>query len=236
MEMKKNVFYILLLLLTFTMTFTSCDDDSSAGVTSITYYPVLTLNGDATLYVDKGSTFVDPGCAGEMNGEDISSSVVTSGTVNTAKSGVYTLTYSASNKDGFSASVSRRVIVTDPNDAHEGVFVSDAANSTRDYNGAQTKFGGNYEVIITNNDDGTYHVKDLLGGWYSQRAGYGDNYNMEGDVTIAADGTMTLLNSLIGGWGDSLVDFSGKFDAAASTYTWDAEYVSSMKFHVVLSK
>lgn len=163
--MKKNLFYIMLLLLTSSVTFTSCDDDSTAGVTSITYYPVLSLNGDATLHVDKGSAFVDPGCAAEMNGEDISSSVVVSGSVNTAKSGIYTLTYSASNDDGFSASVSRRVIVTDPNDAHEGLFVSDAANSVRDYNGAQTKFGGSYEVVITNNDDGTYHVTDLLGGW-----------------------------------------------------------------------
>lgn len=59
---------------------------------------------------------------------------------------------------------------------------------------------------------------------------------MEGDVKFAEDGTMTLLNSLIGGWGDSLVGFSGKFDAASSSYTWDAEYVSSMKFHVVLNK
>ncbi len=31
---------------------------------------------------------------------------------------------------------------------------------------------------------------------------------MEGDVKFAEDGTMTLLNSLIGGWGDSLVGFS----------------------------
>ena len=38
--MKKNIFYIMLLLLTSAVSFTSCDDDSSAGVTSITYYPV----------------------------------------------------------------------------------------------------------------------------------------------------------------------------------------------------
>lgn len=235
MKMKKNIFYIMLLLLTSATTLTSCDDDSSAGVTRITYYPVLTLQGEATMHVDKGTTFNDPGCSAEMNGEDVTSQVVTSGTVNTAKSGVYTVTYSAVNADGFSASTSRTVIVTDPNDVKEGVFHSDPA-SFRDYNGAQVAFGSDFEVVITNNDNGTYHVTDLLGGWYSQRIGYGDNYNMEGDVTIADDGTMTLLNSLIGGWGDSLVDFSGKFDAATSTYTWDAEYVSSMKFHVVLGK
>ena len=94
--MKKNIFYIMLLLLTSAVSFTSCDDDSSAGVTSITYYPVLTLKGDATMYADKGAAFTDPGCAGELNGEDISSQLVVTGTVNTAKSGIYTLTYSAS--------------------------------------------------------------------------------------------------------------------------------------------
>lgn len=233
-EMKKNIFYVMLLLLTSAVTFSSCDNDSSAGFTRITYYPVLSLNGDATMHVDKGSAFVDPGCAAELNGEDVSSSVTVGGSVNPEKSGVYTLTYSVVNEDGFCASISRKVIVTDPKDAKEGVFYTDA-NSYRDYSG-QKAFGDNYEVVITNNDDGTYHVDDLFGGWYSQRAGYGTNYNMAGDVSFAEDGTMTLKNSLVAGWGDSLVGFSGKFDAASGSYTWDAEYVSSMKFHVALSK
>lgn len=229
--MKKNIFYIMLLLLASATTFTSCDDESSAGVTRITYYPVLTLQGDGTMHVDKGTTFVDPGCAAEMNGEDFSSQVVVSGTVNTAKSGIYTLTYSAVNADGFSAYTSRTVIVTDPKDAKEGVFVTSSVTC----NGS-TKYDGNYDIVITSNDDGTYHVSDLLGGWYAQGRGYGDNYAMNGNVSFAEDGSMTLLDSSIAGWGDSLVDFSGKFDAATSTYTWDAEYVSSMKFHVVLGK
>lgn len=231
MKMKKNIFYIMLLLLTSAAAFTSCDDDSSAGVTRITYYPVLTLKGDATMHVDKGAAFNDPGCAAEMNGEDVTAQVVASGAVNTAKSGVYTITYSCVNADGFSASTSRTVIVTDPNDAKEGVFTTSSVTC----NGSN-KYDGNYEIVITSNDDGTYRVSDLLGGWYDQGRGYGSNYAMTGNVSFAGDGTMTLLNSFIGGWGDSLVDFSGKFDAATSTYTWDAEYVSSMKFHVVLGK
>ena len=153
--MKKNIFYIMLLLLTSAVSFTSCDDDSSAGVTSITYYPVLTLKGDATIYADKGAAFTDPGCAGDLNGEDISSQLKVTGTVDTSKSGIYTLTYSATNADGFSASVSRTVIVTDPADAKEGVFYTDAANSYRDYSGNKA-FGDNFEVIIINNGDGTF--------------------------------------------------------------------------------
>lgn len=229
--MKKNIFYIMLLLLTSAVTFSSCDDDSSAGVTKITYYPVLTLNGDATMYVDKGAAFTDPGCAGEMNGEDISSQIKVSGSVDTSKSGIYTLTYSATNADGFSASASRTVVVTDPTDAHEGVFTTTSVTC----NGSN-KYDGHYEIIILGNGDGTYSVTDLLGGWYAQGRAYGDNYAMKGVVTIADDGTMTLKSSHIAGWGDSLVDFSGKYDAATGTYTWDSEYVQSMKFHIVLGK
>ena len=229
--MKKNIFYIMLLLLTSAATFTSCDNDSSAGVTRITYYPVLTLQGDATMHVDKGTAFADPGCKAELNGEDITSQVVTNSNVDTSKSGVYTVTYSAVNSDGFSASASRTVIVTNPADAKEGVFTTSALTC----NGS-TKYAGNYDIVITSNDNGTYHVTDLLGGWYAQGRGYGDNYAMVGNVSFAEDGSMNLVDSEIAGWGDSLVDFSGKFDSSTGSYTWDATYVSSMVFHVELSK
>lgn len=234
--MKKNIFYMMLMLLVSVVTFTSCDDDSSAGHTRITYYPVLKMLGDETIYLDKGATFTDPGCTAELNGEDVTSQIEVKGSVNTAKSGIYNLNYSVVNVDGFSASASRTVIVTDPNDATEGFFYSDGENSYREYNGANTTFGRNFEVIIINNGDGTYHVEDLLGGWYSQRAGYGTNYNMDGTIAMDSEGNLTLISSLIGGWKDGLVDFSGKFDAATGTYIWDAEYVQEMKFHVVLSK
>lgn len=233
--MKKNIFYIMLMLLTSAVTFSSCDNDSSAGTTRITYYPVLSLNGLSQMEVDKGSTFTDPGCAAEMNGEDISSQVVVTGTVDTSKSGVYTLTYSATNADGFSASTSRTVVVTDPTDPKEGVFRTDA-NSYRDY-GGQKAFGASYQVVITANTDGSYHATDLFGGWYSQRAGYGSNYNMVGNFTVVDDGTLSLVNSQIAGWGDSLDDLVGSFDAATGTYIWDAYYYGSeMVFHVILSK
>lgn len=231
--MRKNIFYIMLLA-ALTFSFTSCENNSSEGLTRITYYPVLTMQGDATMYVDKGTSFNDPGCTAELNGEDVSSQINVNSNVNAAKSGVYTVTYSVTNEDGFSASASRTVIVTDPNDACEGVFYT-TSDSYREYS-SNVAYGNNYEVIITNNDDGTYKVSDFLGGWYAQRAGYGSNYAMVGYMTVNADGTLSLVSSSIAGWGDSLVDFTGKFDSAAGTYTWCAEYVSSMKFNVTLTK
>lgn len=234
--MRKSIFYMALMLLTSAVTLTSCDNDSSAGKTSITYYPVLSLNGSEEMSVDKGTSFSDPGCAAELNGEDVSSKVVTSGSVDTNQSGVYTVTYTVTNADGFSASKSRTVVVTDPNDPREGIFYSDAS-SYRDYSG-QKAFGSSFKVIITASETGqSYHVTDFFGGWYSQRAGYGSKYNMEGNMSVAADGSLSLVYSSIAGWGDSLNDLTGTFDVATGTYTWDAYYYdSAMVFHVILCK
>ncbi len=229
--MKKNILYIMLLLLTSVVAFTSCDNDSSAGHTRITYYPVLSVNGGSTMYVNKGAAFTDPGCAAELNGQDIASQVKVSGSVDTSKSGVYTLTYSAVNEDGFSASVSRRVIVTDPADAVEGIYYTTSVTC----NGS-SKYDGAYEILVIGNGDGTYSVTDLLGGWYAQGRGYGSNYAMVGIVKVAADGTVSMLNSSIAGWGDSLLGFEGTYDAENYGFSWDAEYVSSLVFHVEMSK
>jgi cysteine-rich repeat protein len=72
--------------------------------------PSISLLGAATIKVQVGSTFVDPGataadvCSGNLG-------VIKSGTVNTAVAGSYTLTYSATDGAGLSASVTRTVTV-----------------------------------------------------------------------------------------------------------------------------
>ncbi len=57
--------------------------------------PVITLLGSASVSVDWGSTYSDAGATAADN-YDASVTVTTSGTVNTAKPGTYTLTYNAS--------------------------------------------------------------------------------------------------------------------------------------------
>jgi len=57
--------------------------------------PVITLTGSATVSVDWGSTYSDAGATATDN-YDPSVIVTTSGTVNTAKPGTYTLTFNAS--------------------------------------------------------------------------------------------------------------------------------------------
>lgn len=99
------------------MTFLSCKDDSfnypegMVGISKVTVYPILTMNGDQYIFVAKGATYTEPGVTAKVGDAQID--VKTDGQVNTAAAAVYTLTYSAANSDGFSASQSRYVVVYD---------------------------------------------------------------------------------------------------------------------------
>ena len=204
---------------------TSCGDKDSEGKSRFTYYPVLELDGDEYMVVDKGSTFQDPGFSATLNGEDVSSQVTVNSNVNTGKSGIYTVVYSIVNSDGISDSAKRTVVVLDPNNAVEGFYLV-TPTSYRLRQGAQVAYGRAFEILIIDNGDGSYDIDDMLGGWYCQRAGYGTKYAMEATITIADDGTVDCIYNYVPGWGDGLDDFEGTFDAATSTFQINAVYAA----------
>lgn len=224
----KKIFYFVIAAAALVFSTTACEK-TSEGLTGITYYPVISLQGDSYMVVDKGSTFVDPGFTAELNGEDYSSQVTVSSNVDTSTSGVYSISYSAVNEDGFAASVIRTVVVLDANDPVEGFYTVDPSSNR---NG--TKYGG-YEVLIINDGD-CYKVDDLLGGWYRDRAGYGDAYAMQGWVLIDEDGTAELLDSYVEGWGDSADSFEGSYDFATSSFNYVVVYAGTLNFTVKLVK
>lgn len=201
---------------------TSCGDKESEGKSRFTYYPTIELEGDTYLVWDKGTPFVDPGYVSTMNGVDVTSEVMISGTPDVNKSGIYTMTYTTKkNDDGFDASATRTVVVLDPNSAIEGFYLTQP-DSYRTYNGNEVAFGNAFEILVVDNGDGTLYVDDLFGGWYCQRAGYGTKYAMGGTISLAADGTVGLISSLVPGWGDGLDDLTGSF--ADGVFTVDAVY------------
>jgi hypothetical protein len=110
--MKKFIplFYSLLAVL-----FVACNKDEihntedQVGISRVTHFPVLTLNGDRYMTIEVGGTFTDPGIIATEGGADIP--YTTDGSVNTGEVGVYDLTYSAVNKDGFPASLTRTVVI-----------------------------------------------------------------------------------------------------------------------------
>ena len=77
--------------------------------------PTISLTGSSTINLTVGDTFTDPGATAsdDVDG-DITSSITTSGTVNTSSVGTYTLTYSVEDAAGNSSSTTRTVVVKTP--------------------------------------------------------------------------------------------------------------------------
>ena len=106
--MKKLIFIFLALLIV------ACSDDSSDGSSNDTTAPIITLNGQVIATVNLNSTYTDAGATAtdEVDG-DLTSSIVTTGAVNTSIEGNYIITYTVSDSAGNTATTTRQVIVED---------------------------------------------------------------------------------------------------------------------------
>ena len=225
----KKIFLYGLLFFTASLGLTSCSKDQHTD-TRVTNYIILTINGDEVVYVDAGATYVDAGCKAEAAGQDVSDKIVTTNPVDTKVIGPYTVTYKATNEDGFSSLANRYVYV---GEAKVGTVSPGSFRKTKA--GAIVKWSG-YDIDMLTDGNGKYWVEDLLGGYYEQRAGYGSAYSMKGFLQVNADNTVDLVGGGdVAGWGDSYDDFKdGKYDPATNTISYDVVY-AGMDFNVILT-
>ncbi|MBK6571117.1 MAG: DUF5011 domain-containing protein [Saprospiraceae bacterium] len=113
--MKNYLASILMVLALFVVSLSSCElEDTTADVSRITYYPTITLKGAQWNTVDQGGSFKDEGVIAKEGDSEIQVKVG-GDVVDTQKPGVYTITYTALNKDGYSATEYRYVGVIAPN-------------------------------------------------------------------------------------------------------------------------
>src|SRR6476646_3046589 len=100
----------------------SCSEENTGGVSRITNYPTFALVGDNVIFVHQGDAFVDPGVTVTEGSAEIPYTTSVSGafqggtTLDTSVPDIYTITYTATNQDGFSGSTTRTVIVADTGD------------------------------------------------------------------------------------------------------------------------
>lgn len=213
----------------------SCNDDNDDHTDKrVTYYATLELDGEEEMVIDKGSTYVEPGFSAEMKGEDVTDKVTVLSDVDTSTSGVYSVSYSITNDDGFSVVKTRTVVVLDPNDPIEGFYMT-SSDAYRDYDGTLTNYGGPFEILVINKGD-YYFFDDLMAGWYCQRAGYGSDYAMAAEVTINDDGSLNLIYSEVPGWGDAADSLEGTYDSATGQFSYVLAYAGVINFHVTLEK
>ena len=229
--MKKYISFALLLALSVPMVLTSCGEDESEGLSRITYYAILELNGEANMTTQIGEAFSDPSCKATMAGEDVSDQVVTTGTVNTSALGFYKLSYSVVNPDGFSASAVRTVAVVDRNN-FASTYFGESQYGVRHYYNAP--------ITISDLGDGSYLINDVLGGFYSYGRypgydAYGYDFFLEALLKLNADNSVEIAQLGSWYWGDDVPTLlSGSYDPATGTVVLNMDF--GAPFTVVLTK
>jgi len=146
--MKRGIKLIMIALTLFAAF--SCEEDKvTEGISSITYYPVITLKGEQWNQVAVGGTFTDPGATAKEGETEIQ--VKVTGTVDTKTPGVYVITYDAVNKDGYSSTEYRYI----------GVI---SAAATTDITGSYQRNGGANGVSKVTKVSGNLYKADNVGG------------------------------------------------------------------------
>ena len=150
--MKKIIYSILICF--GTVVLSSCED-TSEDISKVTHFASLELKGETAMKMKLNDTYVEPGFIALEGDEDITSKVKIAGAVNSAKSDIYTLTYSVANVDGFSVSKKRNVLVAAPTFA--SAYYGESELGSRHY--------VNAPIHIVDNGDGTYGIDDIMGGF-----------------------------------------------------------------------
>lgn len=124
--MKK--IFILILCVSTGLLFTSCDAESTDGVSKITEYANIEFEPVVTIAL--GDTYT-PTPSAEAGGVEIP--VTINGDVDTNTVGVYYVVFSATNADGFDATATQVVVVHNPSIVGTDVSgkIVDAGNATR---------------------------------------------------------------------------------------------------------
>lgn len=232
--MKKIVYSIFVCMLVI---LTSCQDKTSYDDTKITNYVTFSMKGEKIFLLPVGTAFVEPGVIAKEGSKDVTSAMVVDGTVDGNTIGLYEISYSAVNADGYASSTKRQVIVYNPAVTTDisGSYIC-VAPTHRLRSGATVNFSG-YNVDIKYIAPGIFSVSDFFAGYYDVRAKYGSAYAMTGFVKLNPDNTISLLSSHIAGWGDGLDNLNnGVYNTTSHVVNWEAGYAGSMTFFVTLNK
>ena len=200
---------IFLILLVATFMFSSCKQES-LGVSKITTYAVMTLNGNANLFWPLNTPFVDPGSKAIEGATDISSKIGVTSNVDATKAGKYTMTYKVANSDGFFASISRTVYVYDVTSPLNGYYTSNISRN----NSGTIAARGPYKILVFGVGGSNFWVEDLMGGWYYYGSAYGVTYAGTSILTLKADNTLSIVKS----YPTAFSAASGMVFNAVSTY------------------
>lgn len=219
--------------------FTSCETEDTEDVSQITNFAVFNLEGEDEIILETGEEYVEPGASALEAGEAVEVSTSTSGLfrggeLDVTVPDVYSVNYSAVNKDGFVATASRTVIV-----AENGDLVTDLSGlyrSTVTRNG--TKGSPIEYVLIWEKSPGVYQISDAIGGYYMYGRGYGLSYAAQGlEITVNGPGSYSFNDPIgVGAFGGDLTVTELTTDPVNKTMTLTTDWSFGYVFKVELEQ
>ncbi len=116
--------YILYLKIFFIVTMLlSCQEDETDNLSIVTTYPQLSFNGRAVIAHPVGTPYTDDGVTATIG--DAPVEYETEGSVDDVNTvgGIHSISYTATNAEGYSVTITRQVVIVDPT-ADAGVDLS----------------------------------------------------------------------------------------------------------------
>ncbi|WP_369048067.1 BT_2262 family domain-containing protein [Tenacibaculum sp. UWU-22] len=223
----KKIFVILLSVIGLI----SCKDNSTEGISTITNYPVITINGDQEVFVTQGSVYNDAGAVSTEGETEITTNTSFSSGVYWGAEGIdtdspdsYVVNYSAENKDGFYGNAMRHVWVGTTGDlvsSIEGIYLSSIQRAPSF--ASLSQYDNKKYVIIKKLGVNKFEISHAAGGYYDYGRGYGPDYAARGAV-ITVNSMLTndfsISQAKFPVWGNTVDITDFKVDSTNKTITF----------------
>ena len=215
--------------------FSACNKtENTATPSQVTYLPKMDMHGESFINVACGETFTDPGINVTESGTAINFETNISaayfGASDVSGPDLYTIAYSATNKDGIPGSAFRTVRVVPCNTGGDDISGLYSIFVHRVSNGEE--YDGLTDAYVVKTGANTYAVSDCIGGFYDLGRGYGTDYACKGSVfTVNSPTDITATDGTVPGFGfsttvhDISIDADGKISWTASASFTDWEVV-----------
>jgi len=182
---------------------------NTVGSSKIIYFPIISTKGDKIIAVKQGDVYADAGATATLNNAPVD--YIADQTINTANPGIYTITYTASNPQGFTASDWRMVVVIPSS------VVADPVVSANDFSGVYLRAATGVTSTWVKLGTGVYKVENPGGssgvGKYVVVTNYSGN-----DISIPTQ---------------NAPDFGGTVSSGNETYSPGPPATYSWKFFAI---
>ncbi|MBL0342838.1 MAG: DUF5011 domain-containing protein [Bacteroidetes bacterium] len=218
---KRRFLLPTMFLALISLVYTGCKDDED------TTAPIITLNGSAATEIDLQEAYTEAG-ATAVDDEDGAIAVSISGVVDNDLKGDYTITYSATDAAGNTATAERTVTVVNSADFMGGNYVN-----AEDVSAASGTVNFDATVNISNTDNGVFTVENF--GAFGNSVVVACEYNSTTDkitasvpqslggganlTTVFNSSGVTSTSPVIFVISYQWIDSGGATDISTSTYT-----------------